>query len=449
MLNTLTSLRTLLFGLFLIMLGSGLQGTLLSLRATLEGFSPFLIGFIMSGYYIGYLVGSLWIPRITHEVGHIRVFAAMAAIASGTILLHIVFVEPAAWLLFRLITGFCFVGIFITVESWINQFTRNELRGKILAAYMVIQLTGNGLGQLLLNVEDPSGIMLFVVVSVVISMASVPILLSTTTQAPHIAQPPKLKMTYLFNLAPLGLVGSLMVGITSGAFWGVGAVYANELGLSVANIALFMAVVIFGGILLQWPLGWLSDRVPRQRVIAGVSLAAALVSLILLILGAAHFDRFLFLSLLFGGLSLPLYSILCAYTNDHVPVENMVQASSALILVYGVGAILGPIVGGVMLGALNSAGFFTLQTMVFVVLGSYAFRLEVVSPEAVSEEGVPTVPMPVRPTPLAAVAAAETMQEAVEEALEESGHDAGVTVPPSDDERDDLDDDPDRPGPLT
>lgn len=414
MLSTLTSLRTLLFGLFLIMLGSGLQGTLLSLRASFEGFSPFLTGLIMSGYYIGYLVGSLWVIRITHEVGHIRVFAAMAAIASGTILLHMVFVDPIAWLVFRLVTGFCFVGIFITVESWVNHFTRNEVRGKILSLYMVIQFLGSGLGQMLLNVDDPHGFMLFIVVSVVISMASVPILLSTATVAPQITSPPKPKLASLFSLARLGLVGSLAVGMSSGAFWGVGAVYASKLGLSVANIALFMAVVILGGMLFQWPLGWLADRMTRQRIIAVVAFSAAFVSLALLIFEDNGMNTLLFLAMIFGGLSLPLYSILSAYTNDHVPPEEMVQASSGLMLVFGLGAILGPIAGGIMLDVLGSAGFFTMQTMIFAVLGSYAFRLEVVSPEPEMEENVPTVPMPSRPSPLSAVAAAETMQEALD-----------------------------------
>ncbi|CAI2716894.1 MFS transporter [Nitrospina watsonii] len=414
MLNTLTSLRTLLFGLFLIMLGSGLQGTLLSLRSSFEGFSPLVTGFIMSGYYIGYLIGSMWVTKITHEVGHIRVFAAMAAIASGTILLHVVFVNPVAWLLFRVVTGFCFVGIFIIVESWINHFSSNALRGKILAAYMVIQLLGSGLGQLLLDVDDPHGFTLFIVVSVVISMASVPILLSNTTQAPVVSQPPQLKMRNLFKSAPLGMVGALMVGIASGAFWGVGAVYASQLGLSVSNIGLFMAAVIFGGMLFQWPLGWLSDRVPRQKVIAGVALAAAFVSLALLLLGNNVFSTFLFLSLVFGGLSLPLYSILSAYTNDHVPMKEMIKATSTLILVYGVGAIIGPILGGMMLSALGTAGFFSMQAMVFVVLGSYAFRLEIVAPEEVMEESVPTVPLPSRPSLVSAVAVAETMQEALD-----------------------------------
>ncbi|MGP0566220.1 MULTISPECIES: MFS transporter [unclassified Nitrospina] len=414
MLPTLTSLRTLLFGLFLIMLGSGLQGTLLSLRASFEGFSPFLTGFIMSGYYIGYLVGSLWVIRITHEVGHIRVFAAMAAIASGTILLHMVFVHPVAWLVFRLVTGFCFVGIFITVESWVNHFTRNEMRGKILSLYMVIQFLGSGLGQMLLNVDDPHGFMLFILVSVVISMASVPILLSTATVAPQITNPPKPKLASLFSLARLGLVGSLAVGVSSGAFWGVGAVYASKLGLSVSNIALFMAVVILGGMVFQWPLGWLADRMTRQRVIAVVAFSAAFVSLALLVFENKGMNVLLFLAMLFGGFSLPLYSILSAYTNDHVPPEEMIQASSGLMLVFGLGAILGPIAGGIMLDVLGSAGFFTMQTMVFAVLGSYAFRLEVVAPEPEVEENVPTVPVPSRPSPLSAVSVAETMQEAID-----------------------------------
>ncbi len=422
----LITFRTLLLCLFIIMLGNGLQGTLLTLRSTLEGFEPTLIGIIMSSYYIGYLVGSRWVPRIVREVGHIRVFAALTAVAAAAILLYAVFLDPYIWVALRLISGFCFVGIFITVESWINHFAGNERRGKILSVYMIVQMVGIGLGQMLLNIADVEGFVLFAVISIVLSLGSVPILLATT-QEPRIQSLSTLNIRGLFEVAPLGMVGAFAAGLILGGFWGMGPLFANSLGLSALEVSGFMTVVVLGGLLFQWPLGWLSDRISRPRLIQGIAWLGTAVCLTLLFSSGMPWPLVLALSFVFGGLSLPLYSVLIAHTNDYVRLEQMVETSGCFIFIYGLGAVVGPLIVGLMIEAFGSYGFFLFQSGVFALLGLYALRYLMKPLQKIMEE-VPAMAMPLPPSPLDPILALEEIQETSSE--ESSGGQVNETNVP-------------------
>ncbi|MBK1670652.1 hypothetical protein CKO28_21765 [Rhodovibrio sodomensis] len=274
MLAAIRSSWPLFLGVALMMLGNGLQTSLLGVRAGLESFATSATGVIMSMYFVGFLAGSLLVPRMIGTVGHVRVFAALASIASTATLIHTIFVEPATWAVMRSVTGFAFAGLFIVAESWLNDRATNQTRGSLLAVYMVVLMGGTAGGQLLLNLDDPTRFQLFALVSVLISLSLVPLLLSATP-APAIRMPEKVGLLQLYRASPLGVVGCFGTGVAHGAALGMGAVYAGAAGFSVAEISAFMGAVYLGGMLAQGPIGVLSDRFDRRLVLTVTTLAAS------------------------------------------------------------------------------------------------------------------------------------------------------------------------------
>jgi len=371
MLSAVRSSWALLFGIALIMLGNGLQGSLLGLRATIEGFTTLTTGLIMTGYYVGFLVGSQVMPTFVQKVGHVRVFAALASLASASVLLHTVFVDPWIWCILRIVTGIAYAGLYIVAESWLNDQSTNQTRGQILSIYMVISLGGLGLGQLLLNVTDPAGSGLFILVSVLISLALMPILL-TTGSVPNFSDGYKIGIKQLYRASPLGVIGCMSVGMVHGAFFGMGAVYANNIGMSVAQVSYFMFAVLIGGIVLQWPLGRLSDAVSRRRLITVINCIAAVLSLAAIHISGGSHETLLVIMCLYGGMSLPLYSICVAYTNDRLDPKQMVAASGTLVLVRGIGSILGPGSTALLMAYVGPNGFFWFLASAHAVVGLLA-----------------------------------------------------------------------------
>ncbi|QGG94869.1 MFS transporter [Actinomarinicola tropica] len=359
----------LLVGIALLMLGTGLQGSLLGLRASIEGFSTTTVGIVMSSYYLGYLLGSLRAPRLVSAVGHIRVFAAFASIASSTVLLHSLVVEPLGWTLIRIVSGFCMAGLFVVAESWLNEGATNETRGSLLSIYMVVVYGGMGAGQLLLNVADPGGFELFIITSVLVSVALVPAALSVRS-APVIPTPTDVDLREVFHAAPLGVIGSVLAGTASGALFGVGVVYAQLAGLSLAKTSVFMLAAILGGAALQWPVGMASDRVDRRLVIVVVALAAAGACLA----GAMgpHGVALLVVVGALGALSMPLYPLCNAHANDYIDADRRVGAGSRLVLANGLGAIAGPFLASWSMDAVGEAGFFWFLAALHVLIAAYA-----------------------------------------------------------------------------
>ena len=371
MITTVRANWALLTGIALLMLGHGLQGTLLGVRANIEAFPTSVIGFVLSGFSLGFMASAFVTQRLVRRVGHVRVFAALAAVASAAILLHSLWPEPITWFVLRFVTGVCMSGVYIVTESWLNASAGNEERGQLLSVYMVVQLAFWAGGQLLLVAGDPASPTLFILVSVLVSIAVVPLLLSASA-APIVTVPRKFGLRDLYRTSPLGCIGMITVGLSQGAFYSMGAVFAQTIGFSIAQISVFVAATTFGGMLLQWPIGRLSDRFDRRRVLTIVTLIAALV-LTLVLLFRLHDPVSLTIAfMIYGGMCLPMYSLCIAHTNDFLDAEQMVGASSALVFANGVGFTLGPLLIGPLMQATGPFAFIAAIATVHGALGAFA-----------------------------------------------------------------------------
>ncbi|WP_416896917.1 MAG: MFS transporter [Minwuia sp.] len=412
MAGALASFSALFFGIALMMMGNGLQGSLLGLRASIENFDTAVLGVVMSGYFVGFLAGSLYAPRVVAKVGHIRVFAALASLASISILVHSVFIDPWVWGAMRVITGFCYAGLYIVAESWLNDMSDNANRGRLLSIYMVVQLGAVAGGQFLLGLADPSGANLFMLIAVLVSLAVLPLCLSAS-KTPDFSTPEAMGFRELFRLSPLGSLGMVLSGVANGVIFGFGAVYAQRAGLTVNEIATFVAAMFLGGMVLQWPIGRMSDRIDRRVVILAVTIGAAVVAAVAAMLpepaplsmqpgGEVRVIwPIMAAAAVFGGLSIPHYSLFTAHVNDRVPARKMVAASSALVFLHGVGAIAGPNLAALIMGRAGPSGFFITLAGVHAVIGLLAgYRmLRRSAPAPVDQSDF--VAMPLRATQIA------------------------------------------------
>ena len=347
----------LLLGMGVLMLGAGLQGTLLGVRATLEGFPTPVIGVIMSCYYVGYLLGTFTAPRLVRNVGHIRVFAALAAVASAAILVQGSFVHPIPWAIMRLVSGVCFAGIYVVAESWLNDRASRSNRGTLLALYMLVLYIGLGSAQFLLVVANPTAPTLFMLVSVLISLAMVPIVVSAH-QTPQASVPLKVRYRDLYRNSPLGVVAVTISGMISSTIFAMGPVYARLSGLGTSGVATFMAVSILSAVLTQYPVGRLSDRMDRRTVIAIVCTIATLVAVSIVVFNDMPHGLFLVFAALFSGFVLTLYSLAVSHVNDKLEPGQMVAASSALLSLNGTAAAIGPVLAGSLMAAFGPKAYF-------------------------------------------------------------------------------------------
>lgn len=364
--KTVVSIWPLFAGLSLIGLAVGVQGSLLGVRATLEGFDDFLIGLLMSCYFAGFLAGSLLTPKMIQRVGHIRIFAALSAVASVTILIHSIYVEPWAWALMRLFTGFAFSTIYVVSESWLNQASTNANRGQMLSIYTAILLAGICAGQFMLNLANPLDFTLFILISVMVSVAAVPILLSVVI-TPTIEDSDRVTIRHLWYRTPMGVTGIVLSQWVSSILFGMGAVYATKLGFTVYQVANFMGAMMAGGMILQWPLGKLSDMIDRRWVMGFACLCA--VGFALLISRESEASLKLYgLIFAFGGCSLSLYSIVVALTNDHLRPSEIVPASGTIVLISGLTSITGPITAVFWLQIFGLQSFFVLLASCLLLL---------------------------------------------------------------------------------
>ena len=414
MLPALRSTWALFLGIALIMLCNGLQGTLLGLRAGLEGFSTSVTGAIMTTYYLGFLAGSQLVPGLVGGVGHIRVFAALASLASSSVLLHTIFVDPWAWGLMRFITGFSYAGLYIVIESWLNERATNETRGQLLSIYMLVSVGAYASGQFLLNLGTPSGFQLFILASVLVSFALVPISLAPI-QAPAFEQRERLGLGRLYRASPLGIVGAIGTGVGNGILVSMAAVYGLALDLSVAQITMLAAAIQIGALLLQWPIGHLSDIFDRRLIITVVTFLAGAVAL-LGIPAEAMGGWVLLLALgLLGGLNLPMYALCIAHTNDHLNPSQMIAASGSLVLANGLGASVGPLLAAQFMNIAGPSGFLLSLSLIHFLIGLFAlYRM---TRSAAPEDQGHYVPMdPQSASGAVALAAEEQIEIAEEEA---------------------------------
>ena len=370
MFQVLSRSWALLLGMMLLMVGNGLQGTLLGVRGGIEGFSTFEMSIVMSAYFAGFLGGSRVAPEMIRRVGHVRVFAALASFISAILILYPAFAHPVAWALGRVVIGFCFSGVYVTAESWLNNSADNANRGKALSVYMIVQMFGIVSAQVLLAMGDVSGYALFIVSSVLVSISFAPILLSISpTPAFETAKPMPLKT--LIKISPLGCFGMFLLGGVFSAQFGMSAVYGVAAGLTIAQISLFVSSIYVGALLMQYPIGWFSDRVDRRLVILIVASLGGVMSLV-----AFSFDQYfgalLVAAFIIGGTSNPLYSLLIAYTNDYLEADDMASASGGLIFINGMGAIAGPLVTGKMMDTFGTQAFFMVIATLMLTLTGYA-----------------------------------------------------------------------------
>lgn len=368
----LTVLRTtwpLLLGIMLLMVGNGMQGTLLGIRGGIEGIGTFYMSLVMASYFGGFLAGSLTVPRLIGKVGHVRVFAALGSLISAILILY-----PAApywpvWALSRFVIGFSFCGVYITAESWLNAGASNETRGRALSAYMIVQMLGIVAGQVLLNIGDPAGFLPFIIPSILVSLAFTPILLSTEP-APRFDTIKRMSFGRLFSLAPLGCVGIFMMGGVFSALFGMASVWGAAAGMNTREISAFVAAIYLGGLIFQYPVGKLSDRTDRRLLILILAAFGAVVVGALILMQPGIWGL-LFAAALIGGVANPVYALLLAYTNDLLDAQDMAAASAGLLFINGIGSFAGPLLTGWLMAMIGLSGFWIYIGLLLAGLAAY------------------------------------------------------------------------------
>ncbi len=385
---TLVSVAALLLGAAILLLGNGLLGILLPVRASFEHFSTTSIGLIASGYSAGFVLGCLGTPHVVQRVGHIRTFAVMAAIAAAVVLTMVLAIQPAVWIFLRMITGVAFAGLYMVIESWLNERASNTNRGQLFATYMVIQLAAVTIGQMLLPLGEPGGFRLFVLTAIAITLALVPVGLTTST-APQPLGTVRLRLARLYRMSPVGVLGCFFVGLANGAFGGLGAIFAQSVGLSRTGVALFMSAALVGGALFQIPFGRLSDRIDRRKVLILACALAVLAGGVLALAGDARGGGGLVPRALeqialspvvligavvvFGGSIYSMYALCVAHTNDFVNREEFLEASSGLLLTWGIGATIGPLLAAFAMEQIGLGGLFLYAALVHLVFMAFTW----------------------------------------------------------------------------
>lgn len=417
--RTLTKVAALLFGVAILLAGQGLQGTLIPTRAALEDFSTVTIGVIGASYFMGFTIGCLRGGLLLRAVGHVRVFAAMTAAASAAPLVLGLWADPWLWGFLRFLTGFCFAVLYVVIESWLNACTNNETRGGVFSIYVFITLTVMALGQLLMLSYDPRELELFVVASILVSSALIPVVLSRSV-APEKPKVVSIQLRRLFDISPSGATSCLAAGLTNGSFWSISALFASQVTGNTDSAAWYMTSGVIGGAIFQWPLGLLSDRLDRRRVLAITALGAGLAAAAIAVAAARMPElSLLLLGALWGGMAFPLYSVAVALTNDHARSDEYVQVSSGLLLLYGIGAVAGPLLAALVMGLLGPGGLYVFCGTVHLLLFGYVgIRALKPLPELAQH----------RTGFVAALAGAQTASTVYEP---ESVSEAAATVPPA------------------
>jgi len=362
--------RALLLGVVLIMLGNGMHFTLIGLRGEIEGFSAAELAVVTSAYFVGFLSGARATPRLIRRVGHVRVFAALGSFMSAGLIAMALAAEPWAWTGLRLVVGFCMSGVYVAAESWLNGAATNETRGKILSAYMIAQTLGIIGAQGLLTVGDAARADLFIAASILVSVSFAPVLLSVMPAPPADVTRP-MPVRALFQGSPLGTVGIFLIGAAYAMQTGMGAVFGSQIAMGPRRIALFVATLFAGALVLQYPIGWISDRIDRRVVILASSALGAAACAAAWTYGRS-FEALLASAFVAGGVTTPLYALLLAYTNDYLPTEDMPAASGGLVFTFGLGAIVGPLVAGAAMQRFDPFAFWLALGGAFAAIALFA-----------------------------------------------------------------------------
>lgn len=392
-------------GLAFMLVGAGMFATLIGVRSELDDFTALEIGLVGAAYYGGFLVGSRLSLRLLGTVGHIRVYTALASLLAASIVTAGLVSNPVAWIGLRLATGVCLAGQYVVAESWLNQLVSNQNRARLLSLYTVTTVVSYGIGQLWFSRLDPQAVTGFGIAAILVSVAVAPVALSEDAAPPVLAKPARLPLRELWSIVPTGMVTSTLVGITHGALIGLAAVYATRLGLSSGEIGVFVTMPTLGGLLFGVAVSSASDRVDRRLVGALAALVAAAAGFALMQSGP---DSVVGLGamVLIGGMTYPLYSIAGAYTNDWVPTEQLTAAASQLVLLYGAGAFVGPIVGSLVMALVGDDGFAWTTVVTHGAVALFLMVRMVQHPSSVRAKPWNAVPLAGRLTYLPATALA-------------------------------------------
>jgi len=409
----------LMLGMLLLMLGNGLQGTLLGVRGSLEDIDSATMGYIMSGYFVGFLGGSKATPIMLQWVGHVRVFAALGSFVSAAFILYAAVVDPIAWWFLRVLVGFCFSGIYVVAESWLNHSASNESRGQALSLYLIVQMAGMVLGQLLLNVADPAGYNLFVLITVLVSVSFAPMLLSSSSSAPVQTSARPMSLKELIKTSPLACFGILLLGGIYSVLYAMSPVYATERGLTISQTSYFITSIFAGALIFQFPIGWLSDRVDRRLLIIAVTAIGSIVALVGMNLGD-NFTVLLVSAVLLGGAANPLYSLLVAYANDYLEKDQMGAAAGGLLFINGCGAMTGPVLVGYAMSKLGLEWYFITLLLLCSSICLYAIYRISQRKHTITDESAPYLPISARTSSLATEYAIEAAEDDLLDELEDA-----------------------------
>ena len=410
----------LFMGMGAIMLAYGYQNALLGVRAVIEDFSLASTGFMMSGYFVGYFIGARTIPSVISGVGHIRVFAAFASVASLAILVHSIFINPLTWFILRVITGYSMVSIYTIAESWLNDRSSNKNRGKVLSIYMIILYGSMGLGMFMLNFSSPEKFQPFILISVLMSAALLPILL-TKRKPPQFKKIQSMSLRDLYNSSPLGMVSAVLYGIVQSALFTLLAVYAAAMNFSIFDISLVTFLLAISGAVSQYPVGYISDKFDRRKVIIYSTFGAAIFAFLAIFsVGTMYLPEglgssklwFYILLILFSVCSLPMFSLILAHTNDFITRDKFVAAGAGLQFAFGLGAISGPFLCSLLMGLVGNNGFFVFLIFFHCVIGFYGIhRMKVRPSEDNPDSQFVAVPTTITPVGLELNPSAEPIEE--------------------------------------
>jgi len=410
MFKILKSSWALFTGYFILMVAHGFQGNLLGVRSVIEEFNFLATGSIMSGYFVGYFIGANSIPNLVGRVGHIRVFAALASMASLSILIHAVFVNPIIWTMARFVTGFALVGIFIVMESWLNDRANNRTRGQLLSVYMFITLIGISLGSLLLNFSSPDKYEPFILISLLLSFALIPILL-TKRKAPKFKKQGFINIKGLFKTSPLATVSMFCTGLIHSALFSLGAVYAAKMNFTILEISLLLFIITVCGGLFQWPIGYFSDKSDRRLIIIICTFVAAVFAFLAIYVSGASLENmylaisadrnkilfFIFFGI-YAGMAIPLFTLNLAYINDYMEKAKFVSAGAGMQIIFGFGAMMGPFLCSTLMSAFGTNGFFIYLLIFHLIIGLFGLY-RITRREAVENPDNTFTPLPRNITP--------------------------------------------------
>lgn len=366
----LKPIQSILWSVALLLLGNGLLSTLLTLRGTIEGFSSAVMGMIMSVYFVGFIFGTWVSGRLIHRMGHIRTFAFCASVCATTTLLHVIFIDPWAWMGFRFFYGLAYITLMTVIESWLNSQAANHERGRILAFYMVVNLSALGIAQQMLHIASPGSFLLFALVSILVSWAILPLALTRRHQPIITAERPKSSIKTLLKIAPLAAAGAALSGLAMGAFWSMTPIYAIQLGYDISGVAMLMSLTIVGGVILQLPIGRYSDTHDRPQIMTWVVIFAAILALLMTI--APSQAILLSLFFLWGGLAFSIYPLAVAQLIDQLHPDEIVSGSSDMLVLHGAGCVFAPIISGWLMTVIGARGLPLYMGIILVGLAAYA-----------------------------------------------------------------------------